>query len=88
MRGERAIRTVVGMEQTVGRSDGLTVGEVARISGLTVRTLHHYDETGLLSPSARTRAGHRRYGEQELLRLRQMLIRCILISAMLLVSHG
>lgn len=37
------------------------VGELARATGLTVRTLHHYDETGLLKPSARTPSGHRLY---------------------------
>ena len=51
----------------------LTVGEVARRAGLTVRTLHHYDETGLLHPSGRTAAGHRRYGDQDVLRLQQIL---------------
>jgi MerR family transcriptional regulator, thiopeptide resistance regulator len=37
------------------------VGELARVSGLTVRTLHHWDAIGLLVPSERTGAGHRRY---------------------------
>lgn len=41
--------------------EGLTVGELAAASGLTVRTLHHYDRLGLLVPSGRTRGGHRRY---------------------------
>ena len=34
------------------RTNGLTVGEVAKLSGVTVRTLHHYDEIGLLSAGA------------------------------------
>jgi len=34
--------------------EGLPVGEVARLAGVTVRTLHHYDRIGLLSPSGRT----------------------------------
>ncbi|MCG8917998.1 MerR family transcriptional regulator [Actinokineospora sp. PR83] len=38
-----------------------SVGELARAAGLTVRTLHHYDEVGLVVPSERTAAGHRRY---------------------------
>ncbi|MDQ3931339.1 MAG: MerR family transcriptional regulator [Actinomycetota bacterium] len=50
-----------------------SVGEVARFAGVTVRTLHHYDETGLLSPSGRTRAGYRRYAEEDILRLQQVL---------------
>ena len=35
------------------------VGELARVTGLTVRTLHHYDEVGLLKPKGRTAAGSR-----------------------------
>ena len=38
--------------------DRWTVGELARATGLTVRTLHHYDRMGLLRPSARSRAGY------------------------------
>jgi DNA-binding transcriptional MerR regulator len=38
------------------------IGELARVTGLTVRTLHHYEAVGLLSPAARTDAGHRIYG--------------------------
>ena len=49
------------------------VGELARQTGLTVRTLHHYDEIGLLSPSHRTGAGHRLYGSEDLARLLQIL---------------
>lgn len=51
----------------------LTVGEVARLSGVTVRTLHHYDETGLLRPSGRTSAGYRLYDAADLTRLQQIL---------------
>lgn len=50
----------------------MKVGEVARRTGLTVRTLHHYDAIGLLSPGARTSAGHRLYGLPELERLQQI----------------
>ena len=46
-----------------------SVGELARETGLTVRTLHHYDKCGLLRPSERTQAGHRRYVERDLERL-------------------
>ena len=46
-----------------------SVGELARETGLTVRTLHHYDECGLLRPSERTQAGHRRYAARDLERL-------------------
>jgi DNA-binding transcriptional MerR regulator len=49
------------------------VGALARQTGLTVRTLHHYDEIGLLSPSHRTGAGHRLYTAEDLGRLLQIL---------------
>jgi DNA-binding transcriptional MerR regulator len=52
---------------------GYTVGELARMAGVSVRTLHHYDQISLLKPSARTEAGYRLYGEPELLRLQQVL---------------
>ncbi|HEX7091807.1 MAG TPA: MerR family transcriptional regulator [Longimicrobiales bacterium] len=48
------------------------VGELARATGLTVRTLHHYDRIGLLQPSARSSAGYRLYGEQDVARLQQI----------------
>ncbi|MEP6680915.1 MAG: MerR family transcriptional regulator [Chloroflexota bacterium] len=50
-----------------------TVGAVSRLAGVTVRTLHHYDEIGLLTPGERTDAGYRRYGEPDLDRLRRIL---------------
>ncbi|WP_431896853.1 MerR family transcriptional regulator [Nonomuraea sp. bgisy101] len=50
-----------------------SVGQVARLAGVTVRTLHHYDELGLLSPSERSGAGYRRYAEADLERLQQVL---------------
>ncbi|MGW5076320.1 MerR family transcriptional regulator [Rhodococcus sp. NPDC004095] len=49
------------------------VGQVAKLSGTSVRTLHHYDEIGLLTPHARTSAGHRRYTDTDLDRLRRIL---------------
>jgi len=51
----------------------LQIGEVARASGLTVRTLHHYDEIGLLVPSARSEAGYRLYGDADVRRLYRIL---------------
>jgi DNA-binding transcriptional MerR regulator len=50
------------------------VGEVARLAGVTVRTLHHYDRIGLLSPSDRTATGYRVYTEHDLDRLHQVLV--------------
>src|SRR5215217_7033464 len=51
----------------------LRIGEVARASGLTVRTLHHYDEIGLLVPSARSEAGYRLYSDADVRRLYRIL---------------
>jgi MerR family transcriptional regulator, thiopeptide resistance regulator len=45
------------------------VGELARATGLTVRTLHHYDQIGLLVPSARSAAGYRLYDDRDVERL-------------------
>ncbi|MFE9371940.1 MerR family transcriptional regulator [Streptomyces sp. NPDC006711] len=49
------------------------VGPLAETGGLTVRTLHHWDSIGLLSPSRRTPAGHREYTEDDVARLYQIL---------------
>jgi MerR family transcriptional regulator, thiopeptide resistance regulator len=52
---------------------GYSVGRVAALSGVTIRTLHHYDEIGLLSPGGRSAAGYRIYEESDLERLQQIL---------------
>jgi DNA-binding transcriptional MerR regulator len=49
------------------------VGELAEMTGLTVRALHHYDEIGLLRPSSRSGAGHRRYAADDVRRLHRIL---------------
>lgn len=49
------------------------VGELAGLTGLTVRTLRFYDQIGLLSPSGQTESGHRLYNESDLSRLYQIL---------------
>jgi MerR family transcriptional regulator, thiopeptide resistance regulator len=51
-----------------------TVGELAKLTGITVRTLHHYDEIGLVQPSDRSRAGYRLYDDGDVLRLQQVLL--------------
>ena len=53
---------------------GFTVGELARLTGVTVRALHHYDEIGLVRPSARSDAGYRLYDDADVLRLQQVLL--------------
>jgi len=55
------------------RFEALKVGELARRTGLTIRTLHHYDEIGLLKPSWHTAAGHRLYTAGDVARLQQVL---------------
>src|SRR3954464_14450345 len=52
----------------------MNVGEVATLARVTVRTLHHYDRIGLLSPSERTAAGYRRYTPSDLDRLHRVLV--------------
>jgi DNA-binding transcriptional MerR regulator len=52
---------------------GVTVGRLARLAGVSVRTLHHYDEIGLLTPHERTANGYRQYAEADLERLQQIL---------------
>ncbi|MBD8061175.1 MerR family transcriptional regulator [Oceanitalea stevensii] len=52
----------------------LTVGQVAERFGVTVRTLHHYDAIGLLSPSARSQAGYRLYTEEDVTRLQHVVV--------------
>src|SRR5436305_6753904 len=54
------------------RFEAIKVGELARRTGLTVRTLHHYDEIGLLKPSLHTEAGHRLYTAGDVARLQQV----------------
>ncbi|MEH1097800.1 MerR family transcriptional regulator [Micromonospora sp. CPCC 205561] len=49
-----------------------TVGQVAKAAGVTVRTLHHYDEIGLLSPGGRSGTGYRRYDDADLQRLQHI----------------
>jgi DNA-binding transcriptional MerR regulator len=60
--GEEALRSVATWK----------VGELAERTGLSVRTLHYYDEIGLLSPSTRTEAGHRLYTAGDVVRLQQV----------------
>lgn len=51
-----------------------TVNQLAQLAGISVRALHHYDEIGLLKPAFTGDNRYRYYGEEELLRLQQVLI--------------
>lgn len=61
---------IAGMEKG---ARAYTVQQLADLAGVSVRTLHHYDQIGLLKPSGRTPAGYRLYRQPELLRLQQIL---------------
>lgn len=52
----------------------MTVNEVSRITGLSVRTLHHYDKIGLLTPTSHSDAGYRLYDEAALEKLMQIML--------------
>lgn len=72
----------------------LTVKQLAALSGVTVRTLHHYDEIGLLAPAHIGANGYRYYGRKELLRLQRILFHRELgaplgeIAALLALEEG
>ncbi|TAE23443.1 MAG: MerR family transcriptional regulator [Candidatus Kapaibacterium sp.] len=68
-----AVRTQKQSEEATHHERLYSVKEVAAASGVSIRTLHVYDEMGLLTPLTRTEARYRLYGEQELLRLQQIL---------------
>ena len=51
-----------------------TVGEVSTLLGVSVRALHHWDETGLVRPSQRSDAGYRLYSETDIMRIQQVLV--------------
>ena len=51
-----------------------TVKEVSKLTGVSVRTLHHYDAIGLLKPTAVTQAGYRLYDDEALGRLQSILL--------------
>lgn len=52
----------------------MTVNEVSKLTGVSIRTLHHYDKIGLLRPSDLSQSGYRLYDDQALERLQQILL--------------
>ena len=58
------------------QATGRRVGQLAEAAGLTVRTLHYYEEIGLLRPSERTPAGHRLYSDADVERLYRISLLC------------
>ena len=53
-------------------TDFMKIGDLAKQTGLSIRTLHYYDEIGLLSPSHRTDVGYRLYSNRDIIRLQQI----------------
>src|SRR4051794_13313936 len=60
-------------EGQIMRPEATRVGELAKRTGVSVRTLHYYEEVGVLAPSARSAAGYRLYGPADIARLQQIL---------------
>ncbi|MET8778887.1 MerR family transcriptional regulator [Nocardia sp. NPDC004654] len=60
--------------QALDEDGGRTVGAVASLVGVTIRTLHHWDSIGLVHPSERTAAGYRRYTAADLARIHRVLV--------------
>src|SRR5215469_6863806 len=68
-----AVSSLAPTGEIAMRFEALKVGELAKRTGLTVRTLHHYDAIGLLKPSLHTEAGYRLYTANDIARLQQVL---------------
>ncbi len=51
-----------------------SINQLSRLTNVSIRTLHHYDEINILKPSHRTSKGHRRYSEENLLQLQQIVM--------------
>ncbi len=62
------VRLEPTMESTPARPL-LQIGEIARITGFSTKTLRYYEEVGLVKPTTRTEGGYRLYGESELAQL-------------------
>lgn len=67
------LERIEGMRPTSGERKGMKVGKLAKRTGVSVRTLHYYDEIGLLSPSYYTDVGHRLYSDGDIARLQQIM---------------
>jgi DNA-binding transcriptional MerR regulator len=65
---------MTGMTESEAGTTALTVGQVAERFAMTVRTLHHYDEIGLLRPSRRSAAGYRLYTGCDITRLQHVVV--------------
>ena len=69
--GRRGTAVDTAVNAAAGDADiAMTVGEVSTLLGVSVRALHHWDETGLVHPSRRSAAGYRLYCEADIMRSR------------------
>jgi DNA-binding transcriptional MerR regulator len=67
------VRSDPGGDDVKITQNAWSVGDVARLAGVTVRALHHYDRIGLLRPSVRSGSGYRGYAQADLVRLQRIL---------------
>ena len=73
--GRRDIAADTAVDAVSDDADiAMTVGEVSMLLGISVRALHHWDETGLVHPSRRSAAGYRLYCETDIMRIQQVLV--------------
>ena len=73
--GTRDTAVDTAVNAAAGDADiAMTVGEVSTLLGVSVRALHHWDETGLVHPSRRSAAGYRLYCEADIMRIQQVLV--------------
>ena len=73
--GRRDTAVDTAVNAAAGDADiAMTVGEVSTLLGVSVRALHHWDESGLVHPSQRSAAGYRLYSEADIMRIQQVLV--------------
>ena len=73
--GTRDTAVDTAVNAAAGDADiAMTVGEVSTLLGVSVRALHHWDESGLVHPSQRSAAGYRLYSEADIMRIQQVLV--------------
>ena len=73
--GRRDIAADTAVDAVSDDADiAMTVGEISMLLGISVRALHHWDETGLVHPSRRSAAGYRLYCEADIMRIQQVLV--------------
>ncbi|MBO6636685.1 MAG: MerR family transcriptional regulator [Roseitalea sp.] len=72
--GRKGIVITMRRRRVMAKTKAYRIKEAALIAGVSVRTLHYYDEIKLLTPSDRSAAGYRMYDDSDLLRLQQILI--------------